>query len=188
VILAMGAGVACKSPEAAPKEQKPVVQPGPTPEQIAKDQADQDAARKKAADEAEAARQAKAAAEAAAMQKAADQARMDEAILGKDVNFDFDKCDIRDKDKPQLNAVADLLKKYGDMKLSLQGHCDERGTVEYNLALGDKRAVAAKSYLVSLGVAEGRLSTISFGKEHPKVEGHDEQSWEINRRCEFKKQ
>ena len=72
--------------------------------------------------------------------------------------------------------------------MQIQGNCDERGTVEYNLALGERRAHAAQEYLVTLGVSVDRLSTISFGKEKPKVEGHDDASWLINRRDEFKLQ
>lgn len=104
----------------------------------------------------------------------------------KDINFDFDQSDIREVDKPKLQAIAAFLRDYPDAKLSVEGHCDERGTVEYNLALGERRAHAAQRYLVGLGVAEPRLTTISFGKERPKVTTSDEQSWLINRRAEFK--
>ena len=103
-----------------------------------------------------------------------------------DINFALDKSAIRGTDKPKLQAIADLLKAFPQGKHQIEGHCDERGTTEYNLALGERRAHAAKSYLTGLGVAEDRLSTISYGKERPKVEGKDEASWLINRRCEFK--
>jgi peptidoglycan-associated lipoprotein len=142
-------------------------------------QRDDDAARK-AAEEAEAARKA-AAEKAAAFKRAAEAALVD-------INFDFDKSDIREADKPKLQAIADFLKTYPDVKLQIAGSCDERGTVEYNLALGERRAAAAQSYLTGLGVAEGRLSTISYGKERPKVEGHDEQSWLVNRNDQFSMQ
>lgn len=140
---------------------------------------DKAAADRKAA-EAEAARKAEA-------EKLAAYKRAAEAAL-LDINFAFDKSAIRDTDKPKLQAVADFLKAFPQAKLQLEGHCDERGTIEYNLALGERRAHAAKSYLTGLGVAEDRLSTISFGKERPKVQGKDEASWLINRRCEFKLQ
>lgn len=110
-----------------------------------------------------------------------------EAAL-KDINFDFDKSDIREVDKPKLQAIADFMKAYGKAKVQIEGHTDERGTVEYNLALGERRAFAAQSYLVGLGTPESRLSTISYGKERPKVQGKDEETWLINRRCEFKLQ
>ncbi|MCE1229000.1 MAG: OmpA family protein [Firmicutes bacterium] len=141
--------------------------------------AEEEAARRRAeAEKAEAARRAEAE-RAAALRTAA------EAAL-KDINFAYDKSAIRDTDKPKLQAIGDFLKAFPQAKLRLEGHCDERGTIEYNLALGERRASATKSYLVSLGVAEDRLSTISYGKERPKVEGRNEATWLINRRCEFK--
>jgi len=88
-------------------------------------------------------------------------------------------------DKTKLQAIADFLKAYPDAKLQIAGNCDERGTVEYNLALGERRAHAALSYLTGLGVEEGRLATISYGKEKPKVDGHDDASWLINRNDQF---
>jgi peptidoglycan-associated lipoprotein len=80
------------------------------------------------------------------------------------------------------------MKAFPDATLRIEGHCDERGTIEYNMTLGEKRAFAAKSYLVSLGVSEYRLNTLSFGKERPLFNSHDEKSWSANRRCEFKLQ
>jgi peptidoglycan-associated lipoprotein len=71
------------------------------------------------------------------------------------------------------------------MSIQIAGNCDERGTVEYNLALGERRAHAAQNYLTGLGVTEARLSSISYGKEKPKVQSHDEESWLINRNCQF---
>ena len=185
VILALGASVACQKPAPAPVEQKPAVAPGPTPEEMAANKkAEEDAARAKADAEAEAARKAAAAAEA---EKAAAFNNATAAAL-KDINFDFDKSEIRDADKGKLQAIADYLKAFPQAKLQIAGNCDERGTVEYNLALGERRAHAAMDYLVNLGVAADRLSTISFGKEKPKVEGHDDASWLANRRDEFTRQ
>jgi len=103
----------------------------------------------------------------------------------KDINFEYDKSDIREVDKPKLQAIADFLKAYPQAKIQIAGNCDERGTVEYNLALGERRAHAAQNYLTGLGVAEARLSSISYGKEKPEVQGHDEASWLINRNCQF---
>lgn len=187
VVLALGAGLACKQPEPPkPVEQpKPVVPAGPTQEELdAQKRAADEAARRKAEAEAEAARKA---AEAAAAEKLAAYKRAAEAAL-KNINFDFDKSDIREADKAKLQAIADFMKAFPQAKVQVAGHCDERGTVEYNLALGERRAHAAQAYLVGLGVAQDRLSTISYGKEKPLVQGKDEKSWMENRRDEFQLQ
>jgi peptidoglycan-associated lipoprotein len=110
------------------------------------------------------------------------------SLVMKDINFDFDKSDIREADKPKLQAIAEFMRKFGTARVLVEGHCDERGTVEYNLSLGERRAMAAQRYLVGLGVPESRLSTISYGKEKPKVQGSNEESWFVNRRGEFKLQ
>lgn len=102
------------------------------------------------------------------------------------VYFDFDSYDIREDARPVLSEAAQLMRRYPQVSLRLEGHCDERGTAEYNLALGEKRADAVRDYLVGLGVERSRLSTVSFGKERPAATGHDEQSWARNRRVEFK--
>ena len=186
VILALGASVACNKPTAAPADVKPAVA-GPTPAEEAntKKAAEEEAAKRKAEAEAEAARKAQAAAEAEKAEKAAAFKNATAAAL-KDINFDFDKSDIREVDKGKLQAIADYLKAFPQATVLIEGNCDERGTVEYNLGLGERRAHAAQDYLVTLGVSADRLSTISYGKEKPKVEGHDNESWLINRRDEFK--
>ena len=84
-----------------------------------------------------------------------------------------------------LNTNAGILKKYPTWVITIEGHCDERGTAEYNLALGEKRALAAKTYLVSLGVPADRLRTVSYGKEFPFDPGHEEGAWSKNRRAHF---
>jgi peptidoglycan-associated lipoprotein len=175
--------VACKKPAPAPAEPTtPAAAPAPaTNDADAQKRADEDAARRKAEAEAEAARKAAAAAEMARLAKFKNDA---EAAL-KDINFEFDKSDIREVDKAKLQAIADFLKANPDAKIQIAGNCDERGTVEYNLALGERRAHAAQNYLTGLGVAEARLSSISYGKEKPKVQGHDDESWLINRNCQF---
>ena len=99
--------------------------------------------------------------------------------------FDYDKASIRDDQKPLLTKDADKLKMNADMKVTVEGHCDERGTVEYNLALGQKRADAAKSFLVKTGIAADRLKTVSYGKERPADSGHSEAAWAKNRRVEI---
>ena len=110
------------------------------------------------------------------------------SVALKEINFDFDKSDIRDADKPKLQAIASFMKSFGSARIMIEGHCDERGTVEYNLALGDRRAFAAQNYLSGLGVNRDRLGTISYGKEKPKTMGQNEESLFINRRDEFKLQ
>jgi len=106
-----------------------------------------------------------------------------ESKLFKDIHFDFDKYNIRPGDAEILNENAALLKKYPKVKVQIEGHCDERGTVEYNLALGERRANTTKKYLVSLGVSADRISTISYGKERPLDPGHNEEAWAKNRRA-----
>jgi peptidoglycan-associated lipoprotein len=103
----------------------------------------------------------------------------------KDVNFDYDKHDIRPKDAEILKGNADLLMKYSVVKVQVEGHCDERGTNEYNLALGERRANSVKNYIVSLGVEANRISTISYGEERPLSGEHNEEAWAENRRGHF---
>jgi peptidoglycan-associated lipoprotein len=102
-----------------------------------------------------------------------------------DVHFDFDKYDIRDDAKPIMKSVADYLIKNSVQKVLIEGHCDERGTAEYNLGLGDRRANAAKDFLISLGVSSARIDTISYGKEKPLCMEHTEACWAKNRRAHF---
>jgi peptidoglycan-associated lipoprotein len=99
------------------------------------------------------------------------------------VFFDTDKSDIDDADKATLQSQAKWLLKYPQVRVTIEGHCDERGTREYNLALGDRRANEAKNYLASLGVDASRMTTISYGKERPDALGSDEASWAKNRRA-----
>jgi peptidoglycan-associated lipoprotein len=106
-----------------------------------------------------------------------------ESKLLKDIRFDYDKYDIRRVDEEILRENAAFLKKNPKMKIQIEGHCDERGTVEYNLALGERRANNTKRYLVSLGITSDRISTISFGKERPLDPGHHEEAWAKNRRA-----
>ena len=101
------------------------------------------------------------------------------------VHFDFDRSEIKDQYKTVLDAKANFLKKYPKVRIQIEGNCDERGTVQYNLALGDRRANSAKAYLVALGIDGNRISTISFGKERPLDPGHNEEAWARNRRDKF---
>ena len=114
--------------------------------------------------------------------KAMDVAELDRLGLLQDVLFDYDKADVRADDRAVLSKDADVLKKYDFLMLTVEGHCDERGTVEYNLALGERRARATHDYLVNLGVPAARLKTVSYGKENPLCTEHDETCWQRNRR------
>jgi peptidoglycan-associated lipoprotein len=102
-----------------------------------------------------------------------------------DIHFEFDKYSIRPEAARILDRNAQWLKSNGDRLLMIEGHCDERGTPEYNLALGDRRAKATMTYLVDHGVAASRITTISYGKERPVCTGHDEACWTKNRRAHF---
>jgi peptidoglycan-associated lipoprotein len=101
------------------------------------------------------------------------------------VFFAFDSSELDSVGQQALNANAEILKKYSTWVITIEGHADERGTAEYNLALGERRAAAARTYLVSLGVPGDRLRTVSYGKEFPFDPGHDEAAWAKNRRAQF---
>ena len=106
-----------------------------------------------------------------------------ESKLLKDIRFDYDKYDIRREDEGILRENAAFLKKNPKMKIQIEGHCDERGTAEYNLALGERRANSTKKYLVSLGITSDRISTISYGEERPLDPRSNEEAWAKNRRA-----
>ena len=103
----------------------------------------------------------------------------------KPVFFEYDSSEITADGRGVLDGNAALLKQYPSWAITIEGHADERGTAEYNLALGERRAVSARTYLVSLGVPADRLRTVSYGKEFPFDTGHDEGSWSQNRRAHF---
>jgi len=102
-----------------------------------------------------------------------------------DIHFEFDQASLTDQARATLERHALWLQNHREAKVMVEGHCDERGTVDYNLALGDKRAQAARDYLVSLGVAPERLRTASYGKERPLDPSSNEQAWAKNRRARF---
>lgn len=106
----------------------------------------------------------------------------------KRVHFDFDSASIRPDMVAILDSNAKYLKKNAKLNIVVEGHCDERGTNEYNLALGDRRASQTKSYLVKQGASSKNLKTVSYGEEQPLEKGHSEASWYMNRRAEFVKQ
>src|SRR3989442_8038277 len=131
-------------------------------------------------------------AERVARQRAADSlaamGRTTEAVrtmLAAMIHFDFDKSNIRSGDAGTLDQKVGILQANPNLRIRISGHCDERGSDEYNLALGNRRATAAKQYLVSHGIEAGRIETVSYGEERPIAQGHDETAWAQNRRDEF---
>ena len=111
--------------------------------------------------------------------------QLDQLGLLAEIHFDFDRYDLREGDRQILAKNADVLKKYDFLVVTIEGHCDSRGTEKYNLALGEQRAKAAHEYLVSLGVATSRLRTVSYGKEVPLCQEETEDCWARNRRAHF---
>ena len=177
-VLLIAGGLACTKPAPVPQPVKPVVDT--TPKSLADDDAHRRAEaeqKRKAEDAAEAARK------ASAMKET--EYRNAAASALKDVHFEFDKSDIRDSDKVILTAIADFMKAYPQANVAVDGNCDERGTIEYNLALGERRAHAAMAYVVGLGVPSSRMSTISYGKEKPVCTEATEACWGRNRRAHF---
>jgi peptidoglycan-associated lipoprotein len=110
---------------------------------------------------------------------------MEKEGMFNDILFDFDKYNVKDMYKPELKKVSSWMMDNPDAKILVEGHTDERGTNEYNLALGDRRANAVKDYLVSLGVSSSRIETISYGEEKPLCTESDEECWQKNRRAHF---
>jgi len=103
----------------------------------------------------------------------------------KPVYYDLDSSDVNADGQQILQANAAVLKRYPGWQVTIEGHCDERGTAEYNLALGERRALAARTYLVSLGIAADKVRTVSYGKEFPFDAGHEDNAWSKNRRAHF---
>ncbi len=101
------------------------------------------------------------------------------------IYFDFDKSNVRADQKTRIEGNARYLKGNGSVKVVIEGNCDERGTNEYNMALGERRAISSKKYLANLGVAASRINTVSYGEEKPLNYGHDELAWSQNRRDDF---
>jgi peptidoglycan-associated lipoprotein len=149
-------------------------------EQALRDQAAREAAAREARE-----REAKEAADRAKKEAAAKQAAILKELQIPDIQFDFDKYNLKPEAQEILKTGAAAYLKYREYKLVVEGHCDERGTVEYNLALGQKRADEAGKYLGDLGVEKERIKTISYGKEMPLDNGHDEAAWAKNRRAHF---
>jgi peptidoglycan-associated lipoprotein len=169
---------------------KPAPAPAPAPTTTAGPNADsarlaqEEAARRAAADAARRRADSIAAAEAAA-RDAANAVSALRTTLTATVHFDFDQSDLRSEDRAILDAKIPVLQANPSVMLRIGGHTDERGSDEYNLALGQRRAAAAKRYLVDHGIADSRLETISYGEERPVAQGSDESAWAQNRRAEF---
>jgi peptidoglycan-associated lipoprotein len=187
LLFVFGIGVAASA--AACGGKKPVEQVAPVAN------ADSAAAAQAEAErlaQAERDRQAREEAERIARQRAEDSvaaaARAAEGIRGTVaamIHFDYDKSSIRPEDAGILDQKVAILQANPDLRIRVGGHCDERGSDEYNLALGNRRAQAAKQYLVSHGIDASRIETQSWGEERPAVDGHDEGAWSQNRRDEF---
>lgn len=175
---------ACKKPEPAPP---PAVK---TDDAEARARAEAEA-RRKAEEEARRKREEQEKAEKARLAEAEMQRKAYQnsaAAALQDIHFDFDESEIKPEWKAGLQRIADFLRTYPKANLRIEGHCDERGTVEYNIALGDRRAYAAKDYLAALGIAKERLSTVSYGKEQPVCTEATEACWSRNRRAHFRLQ
>ena len=167
---------ACKAkPAPAPAPVAPT--PAPAAPRVNQDSID---AARRAADEA--ARRAATDAEARRLAAAVAAVR---ATLAQTIYFDFDKDDVRDDQRATLDAKVPLLNANPALRIRIAGHTDNRGSDEYNLALGQRRSASAKRYLVSRGIAENRIETVSFGEERPAAAGDNEESWARNRRDEF---
>lgn len=108
-----------------------------------------------------------------------------QAFENEDIYFDFDAHTLSAPAKKILDQKVVFLKRYAKTRVSIEGHCDERGTTEYNLALGERRATSAMQYLINSGIPQTRMGTISYGKERPASTGHDEAAWAKNRRDHF---
>ena len=176
-LILLGVGSACKKPEPVAAAPAPVKQaPAPAP---AMD--NQDA--KKRQDELEAARKAEEARRLEADRQAALHGAAAAAL--QDIHFDYDKYDIKAEDRPQLQKISEFLRAYPAVRVEIQGHCDERGTNEYNLALGNRRAAATMEYLMALGSPEQKFTLISYGKERPLCTEGNEACWSKNRRAHF---
>jgi peptidoglycan-associated lipoprotein len=155
-------------------------------DQALSDQAAREAAERAAREAAErAAKDAKDAADRAKKEAAAKAAAILKELQIADVNFDYNKYNLKPEAQDILKKGAPAYLKYRDYKLVVEGHCDERGTAEYNLALGEKRATEAAKYLADLGIEKERIKTISYGKEMPLDPGHNEAAWAKNRRAHF---
>jgi len=180
-VVAIAVAAACGGQQQAP----PPPTPDPNPDSIAA----AERARQDSLSAAEQARQdsiRRAQEEAERMRRASDEeAARIRSALSQVINFDFDRSEVRSSDAAILDAKLPILQQNANVRLRISGHCDERGSDEYNLALGMRRANAAKQYLVDRGIDPSRIEVVSFGEERPVDAGHSEDAWARNRRAEF---
>ena len=172
VLAGLGLTISCKSapPAEAPTTAPPKFEPAQPAEKV---------------DETQGFKEAEPAAEPIQESASSLAEKLNAQGVVKTIHFDFDKYDLRPDALRVLNDNAAVIKKYSQFKVRIEGNCDERGTVEYNLALGEKRARAARDYLVSVGIPASSLRIISYGKERPIDPGHNETAWAANRRDDF---
>lgn len=185
LFLALGLGAAMITASSCGGKKAPPAAPEPTVDTAAANRARQDsidAANAAAAAEADRLRRQREADSLAALSATAGEVRN---MLAAMIHFDLDKSNIRSDDMGALDQKVAILQANPDLRIRVGGHCDERGSDEYNLALGNRRAQSAKQYLVSHGIDAGRIETQSWGEEKPLVDGHDESAWSQNRRAEF---
>jgi peptidoglycan-associated lipoprotein len=179
-VLSVVAANAChKAPPPQPPAPVQASVPGPNADSIRRAQ---DEAARRAAEDAARRRASDSAAAAARMAAAAGSAR---AALAAAVHFDYDQSDLRTDDRAILDAKIPILQANPAVRIRVAGHTDERGSDEYNLALGQRRAATVKRYLIDHGIADARIETISYGEERPVAQGSDEAAYAQNRRAEF---
>jgi len=185
LLLALGLGAAVLAGSSCGKNPPPQTAATPAVDTAAENQRIRDsidAANRAAQQEADRLRAARERDSLAALARAGDEVR---STLVAMIHFDLDKSNIRGDDMGALDQKVAIMQANPDLRIRIGGHCDERGSDEYNLALGNRRAQSAKQYLVSHGIDAGRIETQSWGEEKPLVDGHDESAWSQNRRDEF---
>jgi peptidoglycan-associated lipoprotein len=182
MLSVVGLDACHKKPAPAPT---PVVAPPPGPNADSARRAQEDAARRAAEASAAQRRADSIAAAANAARDAANAVSALRTTLTATVHFDFDQAELRPEDRALLDAKVPILQANPGVMIRVAGHTDERGSDEYNLALGQRRAAAAKRYLVEHGISDSRIETISYGEERPVAQGNDESAWAQNRRDEF---
>jgi len=173
--MATGALLVLAGCGSAPKPENPTPQRAPTPTTVAEPSAPSTGAGAPAAGDATAADEAR-------RREDANRAR---AVLAQRIYFDYDRSDLTPQARATLNAQLEVLRNYPAVTIMISGHADERGSDEYNLALGNRRANSVRQFLVQYGVLSGRMQTVSYGEEQPAVNGHGETAWSQNRRAEF---
>jgi peptidoglycan-associated lipoprotein len=185
LFLALGLGAAIVAGASCGGNPAPAPPPAPAVDTAAENQRIRDsidAANRAAQEEADRLRRQREADSLAAISRGSEEVRNTLAAV---IHFDLDKSNIRSDDMGALDQKVAILQANPDLRIRIGGHCDERGSDEYNLALGNRRAQAAKQYLVSHGIDASRIETQSWGEERPAVDGHDEGAWSQNRRDEF---